>query len=91
MSNNFQHKIHNFSKEICLSSATEGKRYVIRRCTLTDPTKTRLAELGMVSGTTVAIVKKAPTGSPLQLTVQGYWLCLRTEQAKGFWVREKIE
>lgn len=91
MSNNFQHKIHNFSQEFCLSSATAGKNYVICRCNLAEPTKTRLAELGMVNGATVAVARRAPTGSPLQLAVQGYWLCLRKEQAQGFFVREKFE
>lgn len=91
MSNNFQHKFHNFSQEFCLSTATIGKHYIICACNLAEPTKTRLAELGMVSGATVAIARKAPTGSPLQLAIQGYWLCLRREQAQGFLVREKFE
>lgn len=91
MSNNFQHKFHNFSQEFCLDCAEAGKRYVICRCNLAEPTKTRLAELGMISGATVAVARKAPTGTPLQLAVQGYWLCLRREQAQGFFVREKFE
>jgi Fe2+ transport system protein FeoA len=41
----------------------------------------RLLELGFVPGTPVSVVKCAPLGDPLQVTVRGYHLSLRKREA----------
>jgi ferrous iron transport protein A len=42
----------------------------------------RLMELGLVPGTIVAIVRTAPFGDPLELTVRGVHLSLRRSEAR---------
>ncbi len=46
----------------------------------------RLMELGLVPGTTVAMVRCAPLGDPLELTVRGVHLSLRRTEARSIHV-----
>ncbi len=47
-----------------------------------DPAITRrLMELGLVPGTTVEIVRRAPLGDPIELAVRGIHLSLRRTEA----------
>jgi ferrous iron transport protein A len=46
----------------------------------------RLMELGLVPGTTVAMVRCAPLGDPLELTVRGVHLSLRRREARSIHV-----
>jgi ferrous iron transport protein A len=41
----------------------------------------RMMELGMVPGTTVKIVRRAPLGDPIELSVRGVHLSLRASDA----------
>ncbi len=41
----------------------------------------RLLEMGLVPGTGVRLVRRAPLGDPLELRVRGYHLSLRSTQA----------
>ena len=43
--------------------------------------KVRLLEMGLVPGTTVRVVKRAPGGDPIQLQLRGYHLSLRVSEA----------
>jgi ferrous iron transport protein A len=47
----------------------------------TDPIAQRLMEMGLVSGTELQVVKLAPLGDPMQITVLGYQLTLRKSEA----------
>jgi ferrous iron transport protein A len=46
----------------------------------------RLMELGLVPGTTVSMVRCAPLGDPLELTVRGVHLSLRRTEARSIHV-----
>ncbi|MCR9166303.1 MAG: ferrous iron transport protein A [Nannocystaceae bacterium] len=47
----------------------------------TDTTALRLLEMGLVSGTSITLIKAAPTGDPLQFRVRGFHLSLRKAEA----------
>jgi len=47
----------------------------------------RLAELGLIVGTVVKLIKTAPLGDPLQLSVRGFHLSLSKELARGVLVK----
>lgn len=42
----------------------------------------RLLAMGLVTGTTVTLTAIAPLGDPLELTVRGYHLSLRKDEAR---------
>ncbi len=50
----------------------------------------KLMEMGCVPGETVKIDQAAPLGDPISITVAGYHLSLRLDEAKMIWVDEVI-
>ena len=46
-----------------------------------DSIAQRLMEMGLVQGTELRVVKLAPLGDPMQITVLGYQLTLRKTEA----------
>ena len=46
------------------------------------PVRRRIMDMGITKGTEVSVVKVAPLGDPIQLTVRGYELSIRKEDAK---------
>lgn len=42
----------------------------------------RLSSLGLVAGTEVRIVRRAPMGDPLEMEVRGCRICLRADQLR---------
>ncbi len=42
----------------------------------------RLRDLGLLPGTSVEMVRRAPLGSPTVFAVRGYLLCLRSDQSR---------
>jgi Fe2+ transport system protein FeoA len=42
----------------------------------------RLLEMGLVPGTLVAVLRRAPLGDPIELRVRGYLLSVRADHAR---------
>ena len=59
-----------------------GMRGRIARIEGVDPTRRRLMELGLVPGTEVRVVRRAPLGDPIELEVRGVRLALRRSEAR---------
>lgn len=89
MSNDFSQKNDKiFQQSLPLHKANVGRCYKIVSCQLLPDIKTRLSEMGLVNGTIVTVVKKAPLGDPLEISVRGYSLCIRATEAEHFLVVE---
>jgi len=43
----------------------------------------RLMEMGLIAGTSIKVVKFAPLGDPIEITMRGYHLSLRRAEASG--------
>ena len=43
----------------------------------------RLLEMGMTKGTKVEIIRYAPMGDPIEISIRGYRLSLRREEAEA--------
>jgi ferrous iron transport protein A len=50
------------------------------------PMKRRLMDMGIVPGELVKVVKVAPLGDPIEITVKSYALSLRKKEAEGIGV-----
>jgi ferrous iron transport protein A len=48
----------------------------------------KLMEMGCIPGETVRIDQKAPLGDPISITIAGYRLSLRINEAENIWVEE---
>lgn len=89
MSNKFAKKIDNLSNiPLTLNKAELNKRYIIKDSHLLPDIKTRLAEMGLTPNVEVTVIKKAPLGDPLEISVRGYSLCIRATEAEHFEIEE---
>ena len=57
-----------------------GERFVIRSVA-ESPLKNRLMTMGLVPGTSVAVLRSAPLGDPMAVRVRSYRLALRRDDA----------
>jgi len=50
--------------------------------------KRRLMDMGFTKGISVNVVKRAPMGDPIEVSLRGYNLCIRKEQAQDLLLKE---
>lgn len=70
-----------------LAAATPGNAVIVSRIDATEPLAGRLADLGLLPDTPVAVVRRAPLGDPIEIELRGYRLCLRLREASQIQVR----
>ena len=58
-----------------------GQSAVVRKLTGDGAVKRRLMDMGLTRGTEVAARKVAPLGDPIEVTVRGFELSLRKDEA----------
>ena len=64
-----------------LSEMSAGSKVIIE--TICHPfLSTKLTEMGMLSGTELGLLYKAPLGDPIAIRVKGFTVCLRLDEAK---------
>ena len=70
-----------------LSEMKVGKTAIIREFE-NDDIFLKLMEMGCMPGETVRVDQMAPLGDPISITVSGYHLSLRLNEAEMIWVEE---
>ena len=65
-----------------LSDLEQGASAVIASIPSGDTSMTRLRELGLLPGTTIKIIRRAPLGDPIEISVRGSLISLRANEAK---------
>lgn len=74
-----------------LSDAKVGSSAEIACVQCSDPAlRVRLMELGLVRGTRVEVLRKAPLGDPLIVRLRGYELSLRRIEAQAIEVSAEV-
>jgi ferrous iron transport protein A len=70
------------SAAISLDRLPGGGRGIVRSIGgTTTPLRQRLMELGITIGSQVEVIRKAPFGGPIEISVRGYRLSLRRSEA----------
>jgi Fe2+ transport system protein FeoA len=64
-----------------------GQKANIVRVGNAGPVRRRIAEMGVVRGTLVEVVRIAPLGDPIEVKVKGYHLSLRKKEAAAITVK----
>lgn len=67
---------------IKLSELEPGSAAVLREMPSAGMNFLRLREMGMLPGTRLKLIRRAPLGDPLEIEVRGYHLTLRKEEAE---------
>lgn len=71
-----------------LKQAKIGETVVVQRLQGEGPVKRRIMDMGLTKGTSVFIRKVAPLGDPIEITVRGYELSLRKQDAEMILINE---
>jgi Fe2+ transport system protein FeoA len=69
------------SSTLRLSEIPVGGRAVVRALSGERFTTRRLMEMGLIPGTEVRVVRRAPMGDPIELRLRRYSLSIRREDA----------
>ena len=70
-----------------LDQLRPGARASIERVVATGPVGQRLAEMGLIEGAQLRLVRTAPLGDPIEIELQDYFLSLRKAEARCVEVR----
>lgn len=65
----------------CLSDLEQGASAVIESIPTGDASMTRLRELGLLPGTRIQLIRRAPLGDPIEISVRGSLISLRKKEA----------
>ena len=65
-----------------LADAKTGETVKVVKLLENGAVRRRIMDMGITKGTEITIVKVAPLGDPVQMTVRGYELTLRKEDAQ---------
>lgn len=74
-----------------LSALHPGESGVIVRVSGQPSLQERLAEMGLLRGERVEVIKLAPLGDPMELLIRGYHLSLRKRDAEHVLVEPEKE
>ena len=69
-----------------LKDLSPGEQGKVVRVDAEGALKRRLMDMGLTRGTMVTFRKVAPLGDPIEITVRGYELSIRKDEAAQIWV-----
>lgn len=70
------------SNKHTLAQLPIGENAIVSSVEGNTPISKRLMEMGIVPGVSVKLIKTAPMGCPLQISVRGYHLAIRRSEAE---------
>ena len=70
-----------------LNEVEKGKTVTVARLLGEGTVKRRIMDMGLTKGVEVTVRKVAPLGDPIELTVRGYELSIRKDEAAKVEVR----
>lgn len=72
-----------------LESLQVGESGTISQIVAPKEIKRRLMDMGFTRGIKVSIIKRAPMGDPIEVSLRGYNLCIRKEQASNLALKDE--
>jgi len=69
-----------------LSEMSPGERGKVARVNGSGALRRKLLDMGIVRGVSVEVLRRAPLGDPVEISVRGYNLSLRGSEAENVWV-----
>lgn len=73
--------------EIRLSDLKKGESGRVIRVGGEEKQRRRIIDMGVTTGVVVTMKRIAPFGDPIEITVRGYALSIRKEQAQEIWTQ----
>ena len=69
-----------------LGELEPGSKGKVIRVTATGPVRRRILDMGVVPGAEIVVEGVAPLGDPIEVTIKGYHLTLRKNEAGAVFV-----
>lgn len=69
-----------------LSELEPGERGIITRVEGSGALRRRLLDMGLVKGTEISVIRRAPLGDPVEFLLKGYNLSLRKKEGDNIYV-----
>jgi Fe2+ transport system protein FeoA len=66
-----------------LAGLLPGERAIVRRVHGAPDFARRMSELGLVPGTEIRLIRRAPFGDPIEFVVRGSHFSIRRDEAEG--------
>ena len=66
-----------------LSELKVGESCVVQKVTATGKLRRRIFDMGVTPGVSISVKKLAPLGDPIEITIRGYELSLRKDEANN--------
>lgn len=73
-----------------LGDLSPGDTARVLKITGSGEARRRILDMGVGKGAVVQVIKVAPLGDPIDITVKGYHLSLRKEDAAGILVKLEV-
>ncbi len=67
---------------LSLANISPGETVTVAEITGDDSISARLLEMGLIDGEQLTLVGRAPMGDPIEISLRGYRLSLRSAEAK---------
>ncbi|GAB5403813.1 MAG: FeoA family protein [Aureliella sp.] len=67
---------------LSLANISPGETVTVAEITGDDSISARLLEMGIIDGEQITLVGRAPMGDPLEISLRGYRLSLRSAEAE---------
>ena len=79
------------TNQTTLNHLKPGERGTIQNITNTSPfIRQRLLEMGLTRGTMIQLIRVAPMGDPVEISVRGYRLSLRRVEASSIIIKKEF-
>ena len=75
--------------QISLTELQSGQKGVIYKVSGKDAFRRRMHAMGIIKGAVVAMVRSAPLGDPIEITVKGYHVTLRRREAMNIYIEKE--
>jgi ferrous iron transport protein A len=75
--------------ELTVRDLRRGESAVVKKVTGEGAVRRRLFDMGITPGAVITMIKTAPLGDPIEITVRGYQLSIRKKEAKSIVVAKE--
>ncbi|WP_406670201.1 FeoA family protein [Methanolobus sp. ZRKC4] len=73
-------------QETTLDTLKPGEKARITKVRVKGPARRKLFDMGMVAGSEVELIRKAPLGDPIEFRIKGYNLSIRKDEARQIFI-----
>ncbi|MFP3952289.1 MAG: ferrous iron transport protein A [Candidatus Bathyarchaeia archaeon] len=79
-------KLGDFVMEVRLSELEPGDEGVVTQIKGSSASRRRIMDMGIVKGSEIKVIRRAPLGDPVEFEVKDYNLSLRKREAENVYV-----